>query len=274
MKRWLSSRTLSGGFTLLELLVVVGLIAVVSGIVVAVLNQARQRADMAAAAQFEQSIGKALLADFDSPVIGVWDMGINAAGGSVVLDTASGNNLSVLGNASWDTVDTPLESGAAISCPTDNINCLFINGRKLKNLPELGAANRPNVTLMTWFKIDALPSAQYIRVIQFGPNYIFARVMPSGQLWVLAGTDPGFAAIDLRYDTIKPGRWYHLAISYDGVSARLFVNGRLEAVDENVASVTFAPLTSHVYVGQGQAYGSNMKVWNPRVFKSTAFLGQ
>jgi prepilin-type N-terminal cleavage/methylation domain-containing protein len=257
-------QSLVHGFTLIEVLAVIGLLAIVTSMLFVSLRQARENATVAAAAQFSRSIENVLLSDIDAEVIGVWDM-ISRTGGGAAIDTASGNNMNLQGNSSWDYDDTPIGSGASVKCATDTNTCLFRNGIYLKNKAALEADSSVNTTISTWFKVDSLPATYFVSIAQIGGTNIFMRIFPDGSLRASYSA----AGVDVRAQNIKPGQWYHVAFTYNTDNARLYLNGKMVDKDDSVTSTTIG--SPHIYIGGGGSYGTGMKIWNPRVFKSTEF---
>lgn len=249
--------TTTKGFTLLELLVVVGLIAVVSAIGVAALNQARQRAEVAAAAQFAKSLDTRLVGDAEAAVVGMWNM--EKGGGAQVADSARDNDLDFVGASAWDADDTPLELGAAVHCAVGATNCLAISGRPLANMAELSSNTKTQVTMALWVKIHDMPSP-YANLIRIGGNTVSLRLHSNGSLRALFTT----AGVDMYADKeLQRGRWYHVAFIYDGTKAEVYINGNRVGVDTSVTPLALGH--QYIYVGSG-ANGLDMSVWNPRIF--------
>ena len=77
-----SNRKIQGGFTLLELLVVIGIIGILAALVLASVNQARQKGQIAKTLEDFQQIERALLFFADNEQVTVWwlesDFGLGA----------------------------------------------------------------------------------------------------------------------------------------------------------------------------------------------------
>jgi len=131
------------------------------------------------------------------------------------------------------------ENGLVFDGDDDYINLSTSTGDELN--PELA------ITLEAWVYLNEAPSATHT-------PFLIARL----NCYALAITSAGHAKMFLRNDegawfeptgstTMVPGRWYHLAATYDGASARIYLNGDQE--DMETATDTMARTTLNMRLG-------------------------
>lgn len=98
----------SRAFTLIELLVVIAIIGVLSAVVLASLNTARDKGRLGAAKQFASSLDY----DLGSQAIGWWTF--SECAGAILTDSSKNNAGSLIGAPTWST-DVPYGTGCSIS---------------------------------------------------------------------------------------------------------------------------------------------------------------
>ena len=98
------------------------------------------------------------------------------------------------------------------------------NSSSLQTLAE-------NFSIEAWVRPESLPSGDpyYDKGIVVREGYVrgFA-LMTKGSvfgMWIGGGSGTGLAALS---SPITPNRWYHVVGTYDGTTARIYVNGELE----------------------------------------------
>lgn len=98
-------------------------------------------------------------------------------------------------------------------------------------------------TVSAWINLAALASdnMHILRVNGTSAGYITLRVTTGGVLQGYWGTG---AATDST--VLSVGTWHHVAMTYDGTTARLYVNGQAGA---SAASTGFASMPTTMYVG-------------------------
>jgi len=108
----------------------------------------------------------------------------------------------------------------------------------------VGSAPR---TISAWVKHDTTSGDHYIA--GWGPGG-GAGQDPDGTSFYLNTYDDNLRLVGIGRDLapaapVQPGRWYHMAASYDGAAARLYLNG-IEVANGNMAYNTFS---TDVFIG-------------------------
>lgn len=217
------------GFTLIELMVVIGMISLLSSIIFASLNNARDKAKMAASLQFSSS----LLHGLGSEAVGGWNF--DEGSGTSTVDDLSGlsNNGSLVGSVTWSN-DTPSGKGYSLSFPGLAYNYLSL-GNKASLIMGDGV-----VTVESWIKPEALLGGA--REIFFGGGGY-----GGGIGYGMTLISDGRFSYGVRSDTvasqtitvnigIKGGEWNHIVAVFDGENnyLQVFLNG----VQKHKATIT------------------------------------
>lgn len=138
----------SKGFTLIELLVVISIISMLSSIVLVAINAAKAKGVIAAALTFDSHNYSAYYLDASV----AWDF--DGDSGTTARDqSGNGNDLTLVGNASLVTTDTPSGYGKALSIPaTDGISGAHTSNYGLIQPPTDG------YTISLWLKYTGSPA--------------------------------------------------------------------------------------------------------------------
>jgi prepilin-type N-terminal cleavage/methylation domain-containing protein len=260
---------ISVGFTLIEVLVVVGILGILTAMIFPSLNQARHNARVAKGAEFNKYLDTIVTSDFDALAFGAWNMTDAKAGGSTITDDLVGNILEVRSGATWNT-DTPLGAGQSVACNA-SYPCLFRNGNSLVNGTTLSNNPTREQTIAVWFKLDNLPTgAGSYTNIMYLSNGSQPRIMVRADGRVTGMYTNGGIYMSTSFGIIKPERWYHVAFIYNENDARLYINGKEEARDSDTAPLPLG--AQHIYFGTStQSVG--LKLWNPRIYNTGVPLG-
>ena len=113
------------------------------------------------------------------------------------------------------------ENGLVFDGDNDYVTVTSASGDELN--PEY------NLTLECWVNLNEAPSGGHRpHLITKYTSYGLA-VESSGYARLFLYTDGWEATPEIASTLINPNRWYHLAATFDGITGRLYVNGREEA---------------------------------------------
>jgi hypothetical protein len=109
----------------------------------------------------------------------------------------------------------------------------------------------PNDTISigAWIKADSMPSGTVSHIVGNGPGgtETFRLQLNSDKVEFLLNDGQHYSTIITSTQHLAPGTWYHLMLTYDGTTAKLYINGSLDA--SVVISFHLNPVWNTMYVG-------------------------
>ncbi|HEY4479739.1 MAG TPA: LamG-like jellyroll fold domain-containing protein [Candidatus Paceibacterota bacterium] len=210
--RWCTVTRIKKGFTLIELLVVVAITSLLASIILANLNQLRNKARIAAGntldAQFYHTMANEayVLWDFNESSGDAVDFSGNNYSGSFVgsvarsSDTKSGSGSSILFNGL---------SGAYVQSPLISPAIPFPNG----------------ITISAWVKLSNGTNDHAIALVEGSSGALISLSVTGSTLKVEEETSNNFYSLP----SVDSGNWMHIAYAYKNSGPQkcaMYVNGR------------------------------------------------
>lgn len=250
------------GFTMIEILLVIGIIGLLASITLVVANEAREKASRANVINFAAQIHHAL----GAYAKGIWDFEEGPPAGTATDSSGNGNNGTING-ATW-TDDTPSKKGYALSFDGDG------------DYVEVGDVNllsgATQFTIMYWVKPGR--DLQEEPISWYGGVGELTEYSLGWQGWTDGVTVDFYDTSGTRHFTdtwdqyLLKDQWYHIVGVYDGAYLKVYINGELIR-QEYEGSFTVRTSTNTLRIGYCQGYWNGI-IDDVRIYSEAFSLGQ
>ncbi len=249
----------NAGFTLIELLVVISIISLLSSIVLASLQSARKKGQIAAGLEFDASVYHAI----GDNLIGQWLF--DEAGGASATDTSANGHTGSISGAVYTTGVS--NTGLVFNGTTDNVAI----GNVSNSFPTTG-------TLSFWMYPTDVSSYRNPMSTNYGGGGGNAGIRfeetSAGSFYLVLGNDTGNYGSILHTFTnsLAPNNWYQVAIAWDTTAntVRGYLNGNRVFNDTHTFWPTSIP---NMYLGVGFGGGRYFQgiLDQVRLYSSSSF---
>lgn len=224
------------GFTLLELLVVIGIIGILSSIVLVSYKDYSKKAKLSNAMQWAKSVHSEL----GAYAVGGWSFD-DISGNTAYDDSGNNNNGTIYGAIQ---VDGVIGKALSFDGTNDYVDC--------GSDQDLSPAN---FTVAVWIKADQATAAnRYLTVYAHGANGYSAgyRLLFTESTQAVTFQWGNGSALNGQISTGADWNWNHVGVVYSNSAIRLYLNGHLKSED---TSVNFGYGTGTKYFRIGMAGG-------------------
>ncbi len=215
-------------FTLIEILLVIAIIGILASIIVINVNSARDKAKVAKAVQFGDSVYRAMGSD----ALAVWNFDEGAS--NAVKDSTNTGKDGVLGNGSC--------SPGSGSCPSWDLDGFTFPGGSLGSALSFDGNDYVNIS-SSLGNLTSMTVEFWFYVAQADKNHDNYLIRATNGNWWLRQSYNGsgninfndLAMVNSSYWTA--GKWNHLLVSVDSSKSQIYINGELKVTGSGLSPI-------------------------------------
>ncbi|MCK9446367.1 prepilin-type N-terminal cleavage/methylation domain-containing protein [bacterium] len=209
-------------FTLIELLVVIAIIGILSGLIVVSMSGVTDKANIAKAQVFSNSLRNSLMLN----LISEWKLDeiIGTASPYTTPDSWSGGNTGTLYGTGGTQVFPQLQNSNCVSN-----KCFLFDGTD--DYVDFGNAinlKSPQGTMNYWLYLTDLTTGRgVIHIYEIGgSDYLRNYINPNGQIDLVI-EDENVSCVNVVSNALPLNKWTNITWVQDGISIKLYINGQL-----------------------------------------------
>jgi len=190
------------------------------------------------------SIGMAAVSAADSWAEPTVHQDFNEGTGMLALDSSGHGSTGTIVGA------TRIDSGGCGRALMFNGNGSYVT------IPYSGA-NHPvdAITVSTWFYVDSFDAQTLVSTYRDGGYQL--GFGDGNDLWWIVNTDKsGLVTVPVQHEGITPGQWHHVTGTYDGKTAKIYLDGSLRNVVNATGRIRYE-YNNYVTLGANAGTGAN-----------------
>ena len=193
-------------FTLIELLVVIAIIGILSGLIVVTMSGVTQKANIAKAQVFSNSLRNALMLN----LVSEWKL--------------DGN-----GTDSWGSNNGTITGATTLTADCVYGSCLSFDGNDYVTVPASSSLDITGyMTLAAWAKVsDKTATTTIVSKTESGAyNLLLNNTGYPSQVAGYIHVNGNYAVPRFSISHINNGEWFYLVSTYDGSTCKIYLNGQ------------------------------------------------
>jgi large repetitive protein len=242
-------KNLIGAFTLIELLVVISIISLLSSIVLASLNSARDKGRMAAGLKLASSLATGMGAE----AVGIWNLD-EGTGAVAYNSSGKGTVNGVITGATW------------VSGPNNKPALAFTAGRRV----DLGSVTIDvNVTVAAWIQASSGGAGPVFS--NRGAGLYFGISQEKFFTYYNNSSAPAMSSLK----SIVDNKWHHIVWTSNGSKETMYIDGQF---DSSMSQTRNSADTGTGYIGydagNGTYFSGDVNVSQVAVYTETLGLNE